>query len=280
MPERRYSRFDPEYNEQDGRLFDDFDDTDDEYGEPQRRSRFEDADKGSLFGGKKKKKKAAFEETEGRLFDDATEDDYDEDDERPRAPLAVRIFAMLVFLAVIFAAGYYGTGYIADVMGHKDRTAAENAAEKSNTPLHENRNEPAKTETHASKTAETATYKLYIPDGKNFSVRNVEIARGTVEQDMKKLLEMYFENLREAGIGSSDVTILNLFKSDNLLYLNLNSGFESNIAKLNEKQAAALITGILSTLKDNFSVKKIKFYVNNRQPNVKQPVDLSDLWEL
>ncbi len=279
MPERRHSRFDPEYSEQDGRLFDDFDDTDDEYGEAPRRSRFEDADKGSLFGGRKKKKDA-FSESEGRFFDDDAEEDYDEDYERHRAPLAVRILAMLVFLAVIFAAGYYGTGYIADVIGHKDRNAGENTAEKSTATLPESKNKPAKNETHTAKTAETATYKLYIPNGKDFSVRSVEIARGTVEQDMKKLIEMYFENLRETGTVSSDAAILNLFKSDNLLYLNLNGGFESNIAKLDEKQAAALITGMLSTLKDNFSVRKIKFYINSRQPGVKQPVDLSELWEL
>ena len=276
MPERRYSRFDPEYSEQNGRLFDDFDDTDDEYGEAPRRSRFEDSDKGSLFGGRKKKKKAAFEETEGRLFEDGTEDDYDEDSEPPRTPLAVRILAMLVFLAAIFAAGYYGTGYLAGVMGHEDRPAAE----KGTAQFQKSEGEQEKKQTPVSRSDGTAKYKLFIPNGKDFSVRSVEISRGTVEQDMKKLLEMYFANLKEAGIISSDVTILNLFKSDNLLYLNLAGDFENNMSKLGEKQAAALITGMLSILKENFSVKKIKFYVNSRQPGVTQPVDLSEQWEL
>ena len=197
-----------------------------------------------------------------------------------RIEIYPKVVAMLVFLAVIFAAGYYGTGYIADVIGHKDRNAGENTAEKSTATLPESKNKPAKNETHTAKTAETATYKLYVPNGKDFSVRSVEISRGTVEQDMKKLLEMYFANLKEAGIISSDVTILNLFKSDNLLYLNLGGDFENNMSKLGEKQAAALITGMLSILKENFSVKKIKFYVNSRQPGVTQPVDLSEQWEL
>ena len=290
MSEKRRSRFDPEYEGETGNLFEGFEDTDDEVMETPRRSRFEDDDR-PLFGARKKKSVAFFDE-KGEAFGNPEENDFDEDDfdgeyGKKRMPLFARLLIWLVLFVLIGAAGYFTADYFIGRMESKSlsedpavtaRTDEKDAADKSVSSA------PAvktgKKQAEPAKTANTVQYRLYIPNGKDFTVRRVEIEHGRTEQDMERMLQMYFDSLREAGLSKNDVRIVNLFKSDSLAYLNLDNGFEKIISALDEKKAAEVITGLLSTLWNNFSVKKVKFYINGQTPDVKVPVDLSDQWGL
>lgn len=280
--EKRRSRFDPEYDEDGVKLFDDFEDTDDEYKEPPRRSRFEDDDR-PLFSGRKKKQVAFFNKENGEAFGESEEADIFEDDEHKSVPFLVRMFAWLAMLVVIFGIGYFAASYAADYFGKKSSPEVSDMVGSSSDVALEDKKEAKPTVSHSAKETleiETSKYKLYIPNGKDFTVRKVEIAHGRTEQDIDKLLTMYFENLHEAGVINSDARFINLFKSDNLLYINTDSSFERLISSLDEKKATEVITGMLSTLWNNFSVKKVKFYIGGQEPSVKEPIDLSVQWGL
>lgn len=280
MSEKRHSRFDPDYEET-GNLFEGFDDTDDEYSEPPKRSRFED-DNRPLFGNRKKKSVAFFNRESGEAFGDSNDSWYDEDEEEKshRFPFLVRMFIWLALIAAVFAIGYFAANYFIGESGDSNSPGIDKMVGSSSDIALEDRKEADSTETSAPESVATAEYKLYIPNGKDFTVRKAEITRGRTEEDMERMLSMYFDSLREAGMLNNDIRILDLFKSDNLVYLNLDAGFEKFISSLDEKKASDVVTGLLSTLWNNFSVKKVKFYINAQESGVRSPVNLSQQWGL
>lgn len=273
----RRSRFDPEYEENED-IYGNFDDSDDEFNvAPKRReSRFED-DNEPLFRINKKRQTTLFDKNSGEAFGDFEEEEYEE--EGRKAPFLVRLFAWIVMLVLLGTAGYYAANYF---MGYAETKSESTVADSGNSQdiALEDKKEA---ETAAQQTAERITtkqYKLYIPSGKDYAVRKVEIPCGRVEQDMQKLLEMYFDSMREDGIISAELKVQNIFKSGDLLYINTDNNFEKAVQSLDEAKASKMITGMLSTLWNNFSVRKVKFYINGKNSDVRIPVDLSVQWGL
>ncbi len=278
MPGKRYSRFDPEYGEDTKNLFEGFEDTDDEYSGQRKPSRLKN-DEAGMFGGPQKKKELSFFNKENNEnFDD--EDDYYGNGGRRRAPFLVRVFAWLAVIVIIFATGYFATNYFIGLADDASKPKIEDQVGTAEDVTLEDKKESGNVETAVGGKIVTKDYAMYIPNGKDFTVRNVSLVHGRVEQDMQKILEIYFENLREAGISSADIHVLNLFKSDDLVYLNVDANFEKTIAGMNNKKAVDTISGLLSTLSKNFAVKRVKFYINTLESEVKKPVDLSREWEL
>lgn len=282
MAEKRHSRFDPEYEEENEEIYQDIDDSDDEFDNTPkpRKSRFED-DESSVFGIGKKRQTRLFDKDTGEAFGDFEEDDYDDDDDKPRTPFWIRMSAWVVMVLILFVVGYYAANYITDYADKRsiekpsDTTAPADTAKDT-----KGKSDSETQEVSGPESMTTATYKLYIPSENDFAVRKVEIAKGRTEQDIQKLLEMYFENLQEEGIISSTAPITDVFKSDNLLYINTDTDFEKLIQPLDETTATKVITGMLSTLWNNFSIKKVQFYINTQKSEMRQPVDLSAEWSL
>ncbi len=280
MPEKRHSRFDPDYEEETGNLFEGFEDTDDEYSEPPKRSRFED-DHRPLFGSRKKRSVAFFNRESGEAFGDSNDSWYAEEEEKPsRFPFLVRMFIWLALVAAVFAIGYYAANYFIGDADDKNSPGIDKIVGNSSDIALEDRKEADSKEQPATENVATTEYKLYIPNGKDFTVRRAEITHGRTEEDMARMLAMYFDSLREAGLSNKDVHVIDLFKSDDLAYLNLDSGFEQLISALDEKKASDVVTGLLSVLWNNFSVKKVKFYINAQESGVRVPVNLSQRWGL
>jgi len=277
MVTQRRSRFDPEY-EEDESVYENFKDSDDEFAPApkQRRSRFEDDDE-PLFRTNKKRQTTLFNKDSGDAFGELEEEEYEE--ERHKAPFLVRLFAWIVMLLLLGAAGYYAANYF---MGYAENKSASTVADSGNAQdiALEDKKEAETAAPQETEDIATTTYKLYIPSGKDFVVRKVEITSGRIEQNMQKLLSMYFDSLIEEGIISSDAHFLNIFKSEDLLYINADSDFEKLIGSLDETKATKVITGMLSTLWNNFSVRKVKFYINSKESELKTPVDLSVQWGL
>ena len=163
--EKRHSRFDPEYDTEGAKLFDAFDDTDDEYKEPPRKSRFEDDDR-PLFGGRKKKNVAFFNK-QGEAFGDEDED-YDDEEKRKRAPFMVRMFAWLAMLIAIFIVGYFGANYAIDYFAQKSTPkVSDMVGSSADVALEDKKEAKPDTSNDQKETVEieTSKYKLYIPNG-------------------------------------------------------------------------------------------------------------------
>lgn len=277
MVTQRRSRFDPEYEEEES-VYENFKDSDDEFdaAPKQRRSRFEDNDE-PLFKVNRKRQTTLFNKDSGDAFGDLEEEE--EQEERHKAPFLVRFFAWIIMLLLLGVAGYYAANYF---MGYAENKSASTVADSGNAQdiTLEDKKESATAIPRTAENVATTSYKLYIPSGKDFAVRKVEITSGRLEQNIQKLLVMYFDSLMEEGIISSEVHFLNIFKNGDLLYINADSDFEKLVQSLDNKKATQMVTGMLSTLWNNFSIRKVKFYINSKESEVRQPIDLSAKWGL
>lgn len=269
----RRSRFDPEYGEEEN-IYDNFDDSDDEFcaAAKPKRSRFDDDE--PLFRINKKRQS----KNSGEAFGDLDEEEYEEEPRR-KAPFLVRFFVWIMMLVLFGFGGYYAANYFIGYTETKSEVKVSDSGNSQDIALEDKKEAetaaPQKVENMATK-----KYKLYIPAGKDYAVRKVDITSGRVEQDMQKLLEMYFDSMREEGIISVEIKPNNIFKSGDMLYINTDSNLEKAVQALDETKASTMITGMLSTLWNNFSVRKVKFYINSKESEIRVPVDLSAQWGL
>ena len=205
------------------------------------------------------------------------EEDYEDDEEqRPRAPKIVRIFAWIALVVILFTCGYVATNYF---FAWSDKQGGERIGN-----VYGSGAEVAETQqTHGQETGEApsdARYSIYIPEGSSFQTRAIELKPGgTREDDMQKVLSMYIDSLKETKAMDPAVSVTNVFQSGEWLYVDLTAAFQSSIKKLGKDKAAQALNGMLNTMRDNFPpVKKIKFYVNSKEITEKTPVDLTTAW--
>lgn len=199
-------------------------------------------------------------------------DDFEDETERKRAPLVVRIFAWGAALVIFFVAGYFGTNYFFNMADKKAGVKIGNVVAATD----EIKTAVQKTETPP----ENTSYNLYLPENGSFTKRGIEITKGTTEDDASKVLTMYVDSLKETKTLDNGTRLLNLFTSGEWLYLDMNTAFQNSLKTLGKENGELVIKGMLKTARENFSpIKKIKFYVDGRESKVKAPVDLSKSWE-
>jgi hypothetical protein len=194
------------------------------------------------------------------------------EDEGPRTPLMVRLFAWGALLAVFFAVGYIGANYIfkrAEKRGTVTATVEAGAS-----------GDAGGKSTLAMSLGE-ASYKLFIPEGKNYTEREIKIAKGLSEEDMKNILTMYVNALKESKTLAPETKVLNIFRSGEWLYADMSSDFLKSLKSLGKDKSAVVISGIIKTMGENFPpVNKVKFYIDGKEHKDKNPVDLTHPWSV
>lgn len=205
------------------------------------------------------------------------EEDYSEDEdelERKKAPLLVRLFAWAALLVIFFVCGYFGANYF---FNWADKRGGPKVGDVVGSAADVRQNQQV--EVSADSDNGNVNYKIYVPDGKSFKERDAAIKKGIPESDMDKVLSMYLDGLKEINMLDDSVKTLNLFRSDDTLYLDLTGSFRTSLGKLGADKGASVIDGIVRTMKENFSpVAKVKFYIDGKEPKDKQPVDLTKVW--
>ncbi|MDO4987820.1 MAG: GerMN domain-containing protein [Synergistes sp.] len=205
-------------------------------------------------------------------------DDDEEEEKKPKAPLAVRLFAWVAGLAILFAAGYFATTLffswtdsknserIGSVYGSGDEVKAAQKAETN--------------ENGAS--SETKDYTLWSVKGDEVAKRSVQL-KDTLprEENMKKILEMQIDALKEAKLLDPSVSVNEIYQGDDCLYTDLTPAFASSLKSDGEIKRTQCLKAITSAVSENFSqIKKIKFYVNGKEiTSDKAGIDLSVPWE-
>lgn len=202
---------------------------------------------------------------------DDEEDEYD-DEPRPRAPKVVRVFAWIALVVILFTCGYAATNYF---FAWSDKQGGERIGGVYGSGAEVAENTPPQESAPSN-----AQYSIYVPDGQSFQTRAIEIKPGgTREDDIRKVLSMYIDSLKETKAMDPAVSVTNVFQSGEWLYVDLTAAFHGSIKKLGKDKAAQTLNGMLNTMRDNFPpVKKIKFYVNSKEITDKTPVDLSTAW--
>ncbi|NLL40466.1 MAG: GerMN domain-containing protein [Synergistaceae bacterium] len=219
--------------------------------------------------GQAERSRAKYEES----FDDEFEEE--EEDESKKAPLLVRIFAWVALLAIFFVCGYLGANYFFNWADKKGGPRVGNVVGSG---------------TEASRIASgsdvsgglgNVKYSIFIPEGKTFTEREIEIKKGMVEEDIEKVLSVYIDGLKETQMLDNGSRVLNVFRSGDWLYLDMTGAFGTSLKTLGKDKASMVITGLVRTMADNFPpIKKVKFYIDGKESGEKTPVDLTKPWEI
>ena len=114
-------------------------------------------------------------------------------------------------------------------------------------------------------------YSIFIPEGKTFTEREIEIKKGMVEEDIEKVLSVYIDGLKETQMLDNGSRVLNVFRSGDWLYLDMTGACGTSLKTRGKDQASRVITGLVRTMADNFPpIKKVKFYIDGKE-SVKRP---------
>ncbi|MCF0247879.1 MAG: GerMN domain-containing protein [Synergistes sp.] len=206
------------------------------------------------------------------------EDDYDpdfDDEPSPKAPRIVRIFAWIALMLILFACGYLATNYF---FSWSDKKGGERIGSVYGTGAEVKEAE----KDAAAPVKETGTkFVLYIPKEQGFNSREVKLTAGnTREEDIKKLLTMYVDSLKETKSLAPATAINDIYQSGDWLYVDMTPSFQSSLKSLGRAGAERVLKGFTKTARENFEpIKKVKFYINSKEITDKNPVDLTQPWE-
>lgn len=223
------------------------------------------------------------EEQQRRMFHGSKQEGLDDGDDyeheyydsgRTKAPPVVRIFAWIALLAIFFAGGYAGANYffskvdkpgalIGGVVGSGNEVRA-GAGLSPQAGLSE------------------VSYKLYMPlSSGDFEERAIKIRPGLTEDDIRHLLTVYVDGLKELTEFEPGVQVLNIYRSGDWLYVDMSQDFLKSLKTLGREKSTLVLTGLVRTMQDNFPpIKKIKFYINGKESRDKNPVNIENAWEL
>ena len=187
-----------------------------------------------------------------------------------KAPLALRAIAWVALLFLFFGVGYWGTSFTLKVLNKKNLVRQEEIVQNQ-----QELSELVASETNAGR---KVTFPLYIPMNGDVVRKDIVVLSSLMEDDMERLILKLFE---ECGDSLRGVNILHIFRNGDTAYVDISGGFMSALNALGEETSTLLITGIVRTLKENFSpVSKVRFLVEGKIPQSGAPVNLSVPWEL
>lgn len=210
------------------------------------------------------------------LDEDEMEDLYEEEEKR-KAPLALRVIAWLSAVVLLFAAGYWGTTLALKFLDKRDIISQENVVSD---PGEAKR--ITEDQTSASGVAgKRSGFDMFIPRGDTLVSQSVSHVSGLLEDDVKAVISSLFDTMRAENTISEQVQVIHVFRNGDLLYVDLNDHFSSALQKLSASNANLVMTSLVRTIVHNFSpVTRVRFLINGKDPGMKTPVDLTMPWQL
>jgi hypothetical protein len=218
----------------------------------------------------------------------------DEDEVPNRAPLVFRILAWTSLAIILFAIGYGSMSLAFRWLDSRayDRGVARTPSNLSSSP-EEAQNILTRTPQMPEAAGENAAAPdsqnplaegefiatISIPDGNTFNTRQIRSTNVLQEDRIKQVLSAYMDAMKENQMLSAGVHDLNIFQSGEWLYLNMNGAFLESIKTLGADKSRIMLTGMVKTMTDNFApINRIKFYVDGREVQDKNPIDLTAPW--
>lgn len=192
-----------------------------------------------------------------------------------KAPLLIRLIAWGGVIVFCFVAGYVGTSLALRMLNKKDILLRKDVVA--------NREEvPGALEAESREikvNARKVGFTVHYPRDGGLASDKQEILSGIMEDDIRQIFGKIIAFT--PGKFSQDMKVLNVFRSGDTLFLNLNSPFVASLSKIGEKESALFITAVVRTVTENFPpLTKVRFLVNGQVPSEGAPVDLTVPWQL
>jgi hypothetical protein len=172
-------------------------------------------------------------------------------------------------LLLLFTLGYFGTGIAlkwVDKKGGPQETTIVSGQE----PVPGEKGVPS-----------GPGYKVYSLKGDQITESRTSTNGGLMEADLREVLQTLFGLLKAEGLLDPQSAVLHLFRTGDLLYLDVNEACTRSISALPVQKANLVVTGIARTVIENFRpITRVRFLVNGRESQEKSPVDLTGAWQL
>ncbi len=189
--------------------------------------------------------------------------------EQAKAPWLLRLVSWSAVLLLLFTLGYFGTGIAlkwVDKKGGPPETTIVSGQE----PVPGEKAVPSR-----------PGYKVYSLKGDQIVESLTLTNGGLMEADLREVLQALFGLLKAEGLLDPQSAVLHLFRTGDLLYLDVNEACTRSITALPVQKANLVVTGIARTAIENFRpITRVRFLVNGRESQEKKPVDLTVAWQL
>ena len=195
---------------------------------------------------------------------------------KQKAPFLLRFFAWCGVVLLCFVVGYLGTSYILKILDKQiflDKTtdSQENASLLSN----DNSMPVADSKLNMQK---TPPLSLFYPKDGTLVKEEIEFIARTIEDNIQ---EAILKLIERSEFFKDPIEIKHVFRNVDTVYLNFSSPFETALSQAGSKLGTLFITGVVHTLRDNFSpITKVRFLVDSKIPSTNSPVDLTSTWQI
>ena len=207
-----------------------------------------------------------------REFKEKVEAEYrhkSPDSPKNKTPLLFRILVWCGVILLCFVAGYHGTSYMLDLL----ETPFSN-----NENLEDVRQSTATVNADTSLDMQKLTLSLFYPKNGNLVEDKMDVIVSTREDNIQ---DVVLKLLDLSGLFDGTVQVKHVFRNADTVYLDFSASFASALNKAGSKLSTLVITGIVRTMRDNFSpINKVRFLVDSKLENAGAPVDLTATWQL
>jgi hypothetical protein len=207
-------------------------------------------------------------------------------EERIHAPILLRVLTWIGVVLLCFVVGYIGTSWgirLLNQRGILEQADLVASQDELRTFLREDdaaREATQRAESLASPplNAKKLTLNLSIPRDNTLIPTAYDIIAGTREEDIEEAVRKL---ILESGLFTPDVRIAHVFRTADMLYLNMTGPFVQMLARAGASDSTLFITGVVRSVQDNFSpIRRVCFLVDGKMTSAGAPVDLTAIWQL
>jgi hypothetical protein len=196
---------------------------------------------------------------------------------RNKAPLLLRLLSWCGVVLFCFVMGYLGANYMLKFLGGQPlfKPAGLNPS-----------SQELEIFLSADQTAEglrdiqKKTLSLFYPKEGVLTEEKTEIIAGTFEDDIRDVVRRLAERSGLFGGSDGGVHVTHVFRDVDLVYLDFSGPFAAALSAAGEKTSTLFITGIVRTMRDGFSIVKVRFLLDSKVSSDGAPVNLTATWQM
>lgn len=198
---------------------------------------------------------------------------------RSKAPSSLRFLAWTGIILLCFVVGYQGTSYVLVLL--EDQSLLKNNDIIQNSAQLEARLSEDKTvaadDAEIKLDIQKRSVSLFYPKDGVMMKEEVDFIASTNEDYIQETIG---KMLTLSGLFEKDVYVKHVFRNVDTIYLDFSPSFISALSRMGDKSARLFVTGIVRSMRDNFSIARVRFLIDGKVTTAGSPVDLTATWQL